>query len=122
MLTEWFDTKNTGVKQGDSLSPTMFGIFINDIVDNVKSVSTGKEIDGHIICILLYAEDIVLLSDTEEGIQKHLVKVYQWSLKLKIKFNAKKSNSLHIGQPHVIRTNFIFKLGNTMLHRVAQYK
>ncbi len=30
MLTDWFNTK-AGVEQGDSLSPTMFGIFINDI-------------------------------------------------------------------------------------------
>ncbi len=52
MLTEWFDT-NAGITQGDSLSPTMFGIFINDIVDDVKSVNTCIEIDGHNICILL---------------------------------------------------------------------
>ncbi len=62
MLMDWFDTK-AGVKQGDSLSPTMFGIFINGIVEDVKSVNTGIEIEGHNICILLYADDIVLLSD-----------------------------------------------------------
>ncbi len=45
----------------------MFGIFINDLVEDVKSVNTGIEIDGHNICILPYADDIVLLSDTEEG-------------------------------------------------------
>ncbi len=76
MLTDWFDT-NAGVKQGDSLSHTMFGIFINDIVEDVKSVNTGigQEMDGPNICILLYADDIVLLSDTVEGLQKHLYKV-----------------------------------------------
>ncbi len=80
---DWFNTK-AGVKQGDSLSPTMFGLFINDIVEDIKSVNTGIEIDDHNICILLHADDIVLLSDTEEGLQKHLDKVYQWSLKWKI--------------------------------------
>ncbi len=64
ILTYWFDTK-AGIKQCDSLSSTMFGIFINDIVEDVKSVNTGIEVDGHNICILLYADDIVLLSDTE---------------------------------------------------------
>ncbi len=68
MLMDWFNTK-AGVKQCDSLSPTMFGIFINDIVEYVTSVNTGIEIDGHNICILLYTDDIVLLSDTKKGLQ-----------------------------------------------------
>ncbi len=66
----------------------------------------------HNICILLYADDIVLLSDTEEGLQKLLGKVYQWSLKRKIKFNANKSNILHVRQSLITNTNFNFKLGN----------
>ncbi len=80
MLTKWFDT-NCGVKQGDTMSPTIFGIFINDIVDGIKSVNIGINIDAINVCILLYADDIVLLSETEEGIQKLLDKVYEWSKK-----------------------------------------
>ncbi len=88
MLMDWFNTK-AGVKQCDSLSLTMSGIFINNIVEDVKSVHTGIDIDCHNTCILLYADDIVLLSDTEEELRKRFDKVYQWSLKWKIKFNAK---------------------------------
>ncbi len=97
MLMDWFNTK-ASVKQGVCLSPAMYGIFINDIVEDVKSVNTGIEIDSHNICILLYANDIVLLSDTEEGLEKLIDKVYEWSLKWKIKFNATKSNILHVRQ------------------------
>ncbi len=68
MLTEWFDT-NCGVKQGGTLSPTIFGIFIIVTVDDVKSVNIGINIDGINVCILLYADDIVLLCETEEGLQ-----------------------------------------------------
>ncbi len=104
------------------VSPTIIDIFINDIVEDVKSVNTGIEIDGHNICILLYADDIVFLSDTEEGLQKLLDKVYQWSLKWKIKYNAKKLNILHVRQYLITRTNFNFKLGNMVLPIVTQYK
>ncbi len=123
--SEWFDT-NCGVKQGDTFSPTIFGIFINDIVD-VESVNIGINIDGINVCILLYADDIVLLSETEEGLQKLLDKVYEWSKKWKIKFKlknfiAQKSNILHIRQPHVPRTDYSFKFRDINLSKVEQYK
>ncbi len=51
------------------LSPTICGIFINDIVDDVNSVNISINIDGINVCILLYAEYIVFLSETEEGLQ-----------------------------------------------------
>ncbi len=121
MQTEWFDT-NCGVKQGNTLSPIIFGIFINDVVDDVKSVNIGININGINVCILLYADDIVLLSETEEGLQKLLDKVYEWSRKWKIKFNAQKSNILYVRQPHVPRTDYSFKLGDINLSKVEQYK
>ncbi len=34
MLTDWVQTYS-GVIQGDTLSPTMFNIFINDLVDDM---------------------------------------------------------------------------------------
>ncbi len=59
MLTDWFQTYS-GVIQGDIFSPTLFNIFINDLVDDVNSLNLGVTIDGHRISILLYADDIVL--------------------------------------------------------------
>ncbi len=63
-----------------------------------------------------------LLSETEEGLQKLLDKVYEWSKKWKIKFNAPKSKILHIRQPHLPRTDYSFKLGDINLSKVEQYK
>ncbi len=104
------------------MSPTIFGIFINDIVDDVKSVIIGIKIDGINVCILLYADDIVLLSETDEVLQNLLDNVYDWGKKWKIKFNVKTSNILHVRQPHVPRTDYSFKIGHINLSRVEQYK
>ncbi len=101
------------------MSPTLFVIFINEIVDDVYAVNVGINIDGINVCILLYADGIVLLSETEEGLQKLLDKVYEWSTKWKIKFNTQKSNILHVRQPG---TDYSFKLGNINLSKVEHYK
>ena len=40
MYIDWFPCKK-GVKQGDSISPTMFAIFINDLVTEINSLDLG---------------------------------------------------------------------------------
>ena len=39
-LTNWLSCK-TGVKQGDNLFPTLFSIFINDLVQDINNLSLG---------------------------------------------------------------------------------
>ncbi len=89
MLTDWFKTEG-GVKLGDTLSPTLFNIFINDpdLANDTNSLNLGIDIGGFGISILLYADEIVLLSESEQDLQKILDCVYNWSKKFKIKFNA----------------------------------
>jgi hypothetical protein len=37
-LNDWFGV-NYGVRQGNTLSPTLFGIFVNDLVDELKNLN-----------------------------------------------------------------------------------
>ena len=39
-FSEWFEV-NSGVKQGCVLSPTLFALFINDLVDSVRNAGKG---------------------------------------------------------------------------------
>ena len=49
--TDWFEINN-GVRQGDTLSPTLFSFFINDLATEVKELGLGIDINGIKICIL----------------------------------------------------------------------
>ena len=60
-----------GVKQGDSISATLFAIFINDLAQQVKE--SGVEIAlgddrNTIMSILLYADDSVLMAADESDL------------------------------------------------------
>ncbi|MCO5582230.1 hypothetical protein L7F22_036122 [Adiantum nelumboides] len=62
-----------GVKQGCPLSPTLFGLYIDEIVDFIlHRGGEGVDISGTTVHILLYADDIVLVSETAVGLQLHL--------------------------------------------------
>ncbi|CAC5415021.1 unnamed protein product [Mytilus coruscus] len=52
---------NSGVRQGNNLSPTFFSIFINDLVQEVKDLDLGVSIGNSNLSIMLYADDIVLI-------------------------------------------------------------
>ena len=82
-LTETF-SDNVGVKQGCVLSPTLFKIFIKDLPDifdeKCKPITLHKE---SLNC-LLFVDDVIIMSETAEGLQRCLdrLKVYsdQWLL------------------------------------------
>ena len=64
-----------GVKQGCLLSPTLFGIYIDELETFLHEHT--QETDGCLlhqvlISILLFVDDIVLLSSSPEGLQRQL--------------------------------------------------
>ena len=112
MKTDWFKT-NYGVKQGDNLSPTLFSIYLNDLATELKDMKLGTMLGDMHICILLYADDIVLISENEQNLQNMLDHVNAWCLKWQMKINPDKTKVVHFRNPRTPRTNFNFKIGQS---------
>jgi hypothetical protein len=63
-----------GVKQGDNLSHNLFKIFINDLRDYLMNTTDPIFINKRSVHCLLYADHVILLSSTSQGLQNKLNK------------------------------------------------
>ena len=100
--TEYFKCP-IGVKQGDSISATLFAIYINDLVKEIRDSNVGINLntDSNLenavfINILAYADDIVLLTSNETDMQFLLCIVEKWCLKWRLEVNLYKINVMHV--------------------------
>ena len=59
-----------GVKQGAVLSAILFCVYIDELITKLRRNKTGCWIDGNFVGIIVYADDIVVLSPTLGGLQE----------------------------------------------------
>ena len=121
MTTEWFGTLQ-GVRQGDNLSPTLFNIFLNDLAREIKDMGLGVSLDDINIPILLYADDIVLISENEPNLQKMLDHVDSWCKKWQMRVNVDKTKVVHFRNKRKNKTCFNFKINGSEIEIVNQYQ
>ena len=120
-LTEWFDCKS-GVRQGDCLSPTIFSLFINDLVSEINGLGLGIDLNGTNISLLLYADDICFLAKSETDLQTILDTLHNWCKKWRVLINTEKSKAVHFRKGRRKRTEFTFKIGQNVIELVETYK
>ena len=106
--TGWFSTP-FGVKQGDVLSPTLFAIFVNDLVQEIKNSGLGVMLDDVVVSCLLYADDIVLLAESGDALQKMLNIVTFWCSKWRLMINQNKTQIMdwNYGKEGTVRSLLI---------------
>ena len=119
-LTYPFRSK-VGLKQGCNLSPILFNIFINDFVQGLSELQTdAPSLENLKIGCLLYADDLVLISESEKGLQTSLDYLEKFNNKWDLKVNPSKTKYMAIskGKRHSIPQ---FVLGSIKLQNCESY-
>lgn len=113
---------SSGVKQGDIISPILFSMYLNDLATGIKELNCGVELNAINLAILLYADDIVLISPNEKCLQKMIDFVSEWCKKWRMAINIDKTQIVHFRAPKADITKTVFHFGNVNLKIVSHYK
>ena len=111
-LSNYFFT-NVGVRQGENLSPILFSLFLNDLVEFIARGYDGLSDDtnaAHLVFdnddvevyiklyLLLYADDTVILAESKEQLQAALNSMYLYCQTWKLEVNPSKTKVVIVGE------------------------
>ena len=90
--TDWFQI-GKGVRQGSILSPCLFNLYAEYIMRNagLEETQAGIKMARRNINNLRYADDTILLAESEEELKSLLMKVKEKNEKVGLKLNIQKT-------------------------------
>ena len=96
--TDWFQI-GKGVRQGCILSPYLFDLYAECIMQNagLDEAQVGIKIAGRNINNLRYADDNTLMAESKEELKSLLIKVKEESEKVALKLNIQKTKIMVSG-------------------------
>lgn len=120
---KWYGIKSAffqvkiGVRQGGVLSPFLFAVYLDDIVTLVCKCDYGSTLS-----IILYADDIILISRSVQALQSLLEVCERELCYLDMSINIKKSCCMRIGPRHVKPCSAIMTLSGDILPWVKEIR
>jgi hypothetical protein len=119
-LSRSFRVKS-GVRQGGLLSPSLFAVYIDVLIVTLEKDNRGCFIDGNFIGVLVYADDILLLSSSFTHLQLMLKECNSILLKLGMSINVGKSQFMRCGKHHNAPCA-VLQIAGITIERVASLK
>ena len=110
-----------GVRQGCVLSPLLFNIFIADLPMLLRTENKIVIHEDQEVNCLLWADDLVMFCDSEEGLQSLLQKLYLYCNENELSINHEKSKCMIFNKTGRLMRN-VFYLGDQKLENVRSYK
>ena len=93
------------------MSPNLFNIYINDLPSIFDGDSDSPKLKDSSVHCLMYADDLVLMSLSEVGLQYKLDKLYEYCKKWGLEVNTKKTQVMAMSNSSEGVPNSIMRIG-----------
>ena len=117
---------NNGIPQGDSLSPTLFCLYMNDLLtalDNHADIIDPITLSNIQVISLIYADDIVLISQSKEGLTQQIKIVQNYCKANGLMINYEKTKIMIFNEKRSYeKLKFKFEDSFTSIDVVNEYK
>ena len=111
-----------GIKQGDNLSTLLFNFYLNDIPQYLNKQYTDPiHINDSKMNTMMFADDLLLLSTSANGLQNNINILTEYCEKWKLKINIKKTKIMTFSKSGNIDNNK-YKLMENDIEHVKEYK
>ena len=100
------------VRQGSCLSPSLFNVFIDFFIFELRKINVGCQIFNEFVGCLLYTDDIIHLSPSINGLQSMLDVCSVTSRSFFLNFNCSKSFCIKFGPLFKYDTSDMSLCGN----------
>ena len=108
-----------GVRRGECLSPFLFSMYINDLEETfILQDFKGIEIGMLKLFLLLYADDIVIFSGSEAGLQQGLDILENFCGRWKLCVNANKTKVMIFRKGDANKKNLSFTYSGVVIEIV----
>ena len=88
--SRWFGVLN-GVKQGGVMSPILFCVYFDDLLNALVEAKVGCFIGNIFVGVLAYADDVVILAPTASAMRRLLKLCEEYAQTYSVLFNGAKS-------------------------------